>query len=1677
MKRRLLWLFTAVGLVASAAGRLSPGHVVLKNEPLTVALGRSVFLSPSEDLRIRVAPGDRCDVHVLQAEDGEPPSALSWSRPGRLQPASFPCGFGFGSVAYTHFGSRIAPLLDRVRLLVKYEAENETLILPLLLSVEVSPEPYQIAVKVNPLTVSSLGGESQPISEDVLSFAATEPGSVCRVRVLTEVHRFPRHGDLVGDVPTQFASCSSFLQADVRYRHTGGPMSSKWDYVPLLVEVTDSAGHSPRKERFHLPVKIEAGVENSAPQPTFASELRLDVSQFIMTPLTPTVLAAEDSDSDNGALLFNLRTTLGPEEGHFVTTDDRRVPTTSFFQRDVQALKIAYVPPSKQSNERRIFRVEVEIIDPEGAVSDPFSLMIVVKPTNTIAPLVTKNTGITLVEGKSKKLGDSLLVSDQDNLDEVFLTVVDGMRHGIITVDGEEADIIMAADFDEGRVAYRHDGSSTSTDNIVFKMSDGRHEVEFLFPVTIYPVDDEPPLLDINTGITVRKGEDVQITSRYLSATDVDSDDFGIRFELLPPFPEHGTLLLKKVEKPADSFHWLFKDGLYEGEVTRWEQVDLLEGNLYYRHSGDHVSEPITDRVFFRLSDENEPPNESGVNEFLVKVLPVDDLPPEKHPDATLHLLVEEFQLTSITKKELRYRDLDTKERELRYRITKAPFDTDASNPMSAGSVVRMDDPDAEVVEFTQAEVNHHKIGYRPPSAELGIVPRIINFDFEVSDNGDNVLAGQVFTILLQPVDNKPPAVHNRGITVVEKSSADITLEDLDAIDADTASEELSFVLVKPPLYGALRLSGEMLGPNDFFSRSDIASGSIKYESTGSSARRVDKFDLEVRDGIHRVPVTVKVNIKPLSEESPRVPKRPGTLNVPLSVEEGGKVLLDIHTFNMQNANEHKSSIEFVLTHAPRQGSIFNSGTKANRFSLQDLHKRRVFYVHSGIETGVSGSSDIFQLSITEDSGTRRMDDVLVHVKVEPVDSVAPRVLVGPSLAVPEGGKATITRVHLSATDVDTNDEDILCSIDVQPSHGYVENVSPSPGSERVQVGVPVSAFTIAELISGWINYVQSIHRGFEPLEDNFTFICSDGVNASPKHKFHVQITPKNDEDPEITVGEISAMEGADSSLEELVTQAADMDRPKDALTFRVTKPPLHGKILSTKTMQLDTFDIDDVRAPSFVVYRHDDSETTADSFELSVSDGQHESRKLVSVVIVPVDDETPRLAVNDGLEVAMEEKKTITNRVLRAEDIESDDSSLTYVIRDIPRHGILQLLNSTTYQPLRNLSLGSNFTQQDIDYGLVLYVHTGAPGVRDLIRLDVTDGTNSLIDQYFWVTVESIDVIYPEVVNRGVRLPEGGKVTLTTAALSTTDLNSHDERLRFTITHSPTKGHLESSDAPGVILRSFTQLDLAGNKISYVHTSKDESKLDSFEFEVSDGRNSVYRTFRISITDVDNKKPVVFISGLRLREGTERLITPFELKADDMDTPDRNVHFRVIHKPVHGRLIIDRSREAGSFSMADLGDNRVSYSHDGSDTTRDNFTFVVTDGVHRDFYVHPNVQHPTNVPQQFPIEVIAVDNSPPQIAVNKGAVALSYLDSSRRLGFRLTSDVLRAYDSDSVDAKLRFVVTVFPSHGILVNRAVGNRSVVEFTQGHGIDPVCGNRIPMQVKNKNAQVLCDLSSR
>jgi len=58
-----------------------------------------------------------------------------------------------------------------------------------------------------------------------------------------------------------------------------------------------------------------------------------------------------------------------------------------------------------------------------------------------------------------------------------------------------------------------------------------------------------------------------------------------------------------------------------------------------------------------------------------------------------------------------------------------------------------------------------------------------------------------------------------------------------------------------------------------------------------------------------------------------------------------------------------------------------------------------------------------------------------------------------------------------------------------------------------------------------------------------------------------------------------------------------------------------------------------------------------------------------------------------------------------QATDLDSEDSSLRYIITFAPQHG---MLNITKHGVVRRLTAGDNFTQADIDAGRVSYTHTG---------------------------------------------------------------------------------------------------------------------------------------------------------------------------------------------------------------------------------------------------------------------------------------------------------------------------------------------------------------------------------
>ena len=1138
------------GLSYALRSELSEDAILVANNGIHVPFGRSVYIDPINDLVIQVQPGDRCSITVL---DNDPLS----QRPGLLSPKKFPCDFGPNDVKYSHFGAR-SPSKDRVKLQLRYDTQTDTVIIPFMIEVEVVFTQLEVLTKNMPLTVEKLLGNSNPIDKKILEFTFDRNSQQCKVTSLASGSLLPRYGRLIDEARLgKSIDCDEFLKSDFRYQHTFTLKSPNRDYVPMIVELQDKEGNLLKHELFQIMVRIREGEENTAPKPSFVAMMMMEVDQFVMTAITPDMLGAEDTESDPDDLIFNITSPLSFEEGYIVSTDDKNLPITSFYQGDLKDLKIAYKPPSEDSDTERIFQIEFEVVDTEGAISDPFAFMIVVKPMNSLAPVVTRNTGQLLYEGQSRPLfsGNNLQISDEDNLGDVQLSVIDGLRHGELTVLGSGQKFFTTADLDAGIVIYQHDGSDTYSDNIVFRMTDGKNEVEFLFPITVVPTDDEPPIINANTGLVLFKNQMIPISPLILSAADIDSEDSTIKFTIEPPFSAIGEVLLRQSEAPEDPSSWKFNanDQMYEKVVTEWLQQDITDRKLFYRHTGPHITDIVTDQFVFRVQDDNDPPNQSGESTFVIKVLPIDDVPPELFPGTTLHMMVHEYQLTHFRKHFLRYTDLDSEDRDLKYTVIQPPTDTDENSPIILGSIVLTESPDTEVTEFTQAQVNHHKIAYNPPDLELGITAHVVQFRYTVEDNAGNSVEG-TFTIFLKPVDNKPPQITNTGFTVFERGSHIMTSSELDTTDPDTDRKEISFALSQLPHHGQVQYSFADLTKGDAFNLDDISTGKISYMHDGGESTS-DAFQLDVSDGVHVVTVTVKVTVKPVDDETPTISLPPGTIGSHIDVLENAAT--EITTSVLQGSDEDTDDLmlTFIVEDPPVMGEILVNGVPSDRFTQGDIINGLVVYAHTSGEIGLATKIDYFNLTLTDMSdewtvGGNKVNGVRVEVTVLPVDSQAPVVTVGPQFVVVEGEKNVIDISQISAEDLDTPNNDILCTIIVQPSSGYVENSSPAPGSERSRSGTAISAFTIKDIRDSHVNYVQSIHKGVEPVEDRFTFRCSDGINFSEKHFFPIVIHPANDEKPEIFIREFVVMEGMNVVIDTPILNGADADIPSDELTF-----------------------------------------------------------------------------------------------------------------------------------------------------------------------------------------------------------------------------------------------------------------------------------------------------------------------------------------------------------------------------------------------------------------------------------------------------------------------------------------------------------------------------------------------
>jgi hypothetical protein len=985
-------------------------------------------------------------------------------------------------------------------------------------------------------------------------------------------------------------------------------------------------------------------------------------------------LAANDEDVDNALDPTSIAIMSGPVNGSVVVNGDGTVNYTH------------------DGSETGVDSFTYTIRDVSGAVSNTATVSLTVTPVDDAPSAVADSA--TVAEGGT--VGIDLASNDADPegaLDLTSIQIVSGPAGGSVLVNGD------------GTVSYTHDGSETSSDSFTYTIRDATGNISntATVSVTVTPVDDAPSA--VADSATVAEGGTVGID---LASNDLD--------------PE-GALDLTTIQ---------IVSGPANGSV-----IVNGDGTVSYTHDG---SETSSDSFTYTIRDAGG--NVSGTATVSLTVTPVDDAPtavadsttvaeggtvgidlvsndldPEGALDLTSIQVVSGPANGSVVVNgdgtvSYTHDGSDTNSDSFTYTIrdaggnisgtamvylTVTPVDdaptavADSATVAEGGTVgidLASNDVDPEgALDLTSIQIvsgpangsvvvnGDGTVSYTHDGSETSSD----SFTYTVRDAGGNVSGAATVSLTVTPVDDAPTAVADSA-TVAEGGTVGIDLASND-VDPEGALDLTSIQIVSGPANGSVVVNGD---------------GTVSYTHDGSETT-TDSFSYTIRDAGGNVSgtATVSLTVTPVDDA-------PSAVADSAAVAEGGTVGIDLASNDVDpEGSLDLTSIQIVS--GPAHGSLVVNADGT------------VDYVHDGSET----TADSFTYMI-RDAGGNVSNVATAFLAVNPVND-APTLAINAGATVAEGGSVALTASVLRAIDADSTPGQLVYTATVAPGNGYLELTS--------NPGFAISSFTQADLDAGSIVYV---HDGSESASDSVQLSVSDGAGGViADFPCAITVTPVNDA-PLLAVNSGATVdEGGAVAVTSASLQVADAESSAAQLTYSASAANGGWFELTTNPgVPAATFTQADVDAGR-LAFVHDGSESTLESatFTVSDADGASLGSNAFDVVVTPVND-APVLAANAGLGVMAGGTAGIGSAELRASDPDDAAAQLVYSVSVAPSSGRLEL----TTNP--GVAVAS-FTQEDIDNGLVAYVHDGSATPSDSFTFAVSDASGaSLGGNSFQVSV-----------------------------------------------------------------------------------------------------------------------------------------------------------------------------------------------------------------------------------------------------------------------------------------------------------------------------------------------------
>ena len=675
-------------------------------------------------------------------------------------------------------------------------------------------------------------------------------------------------------------------------------------------------------------------------------------------------------------------------------------------------------------------------------------------------------------------------------------------------------------------------------------------------------------------------------------------------------------------------------------------------------------------------------------------------------------------------------------------------------------------------------------------------------------------------SVTITPVTTPPTAVAD-AFSVAKSGSTTVNLANNDTAGTSPINRN-SIVISTQPTNGSVTVNTD---------------GNVTYLHNGSNTT-TDSFAYTIKDtnGLVSAAATVSVTITPVTNQAPVA------VNDTASVVEGGSVNVTL----LSNDTDVEGNIDVtsvVIVTQPANGTV---GVNAQTGVVN--------YVHNG---GLS-TSDSFTYTFRDSQGAvsntatvsisiqkrplanndaltvQRGDDGTVNVianDTAPSGTVTPAsvtIVTQPTrgtvtalgngqISYQHNGTATTTD-QFTYTITDSNNNVSLpgiVSITINAVNQPPVTVSDTAVvNEGESVDIPVLANdtiafdgldtssvtvvtsptrgTAVVLNTGAIRYTNN---GSETSSDFllYTVRGNNGLVSAPT-RVDLTITPAND-GPVAVNDQASVNEGGVVNIPVLANDS-DSDNPIDTATVVIINTPTNGTAV--------------LGVAGVVVYTHNGSESTNDSFTYRVSDASGKASNLatVSIAIAPVND--PPVAVDDTASIASNVAAIVD---IAANDLDLDDGlDLTSIeIGIAPAHGTLTI-------------------QTD---GKVAYVHNGSDATQDTFTYRIRDKAGALSNTAT-VSLSITLVNQPPiaVADSATIAAPGGQVVIDVAA-NDSDPDGGLNLGSVVIVRAPSNG---------------TAVVLASGSIRYTHNGS-EATSDSFTYKIRDFAGELSNEATVTLT------------------------------------------------------------------------------------------------------------------------------------------------------------------------------------------------------------------------------------